>query len=382
MKILLGTHQLEVRAGSELFTAELARAIRSAGHDVAVFTFFKGKFAQTLQADGIPVFHPEETSAIARFAPDLVQTNHLPCAHFLRSAVPDAIRVHAVLGVTPALEAPPLDAETFSLGLAISEEVVDRINRTPFGRAVEIALFRNWFDDKAVVTAAAHQTAGPLRVAVISNHIAPDLSDALTALEAEGAVAVNYFGIERQSVVVDGNLLTQYGLIISIGRTVLLAAACGVPCIVADVHGSDGLLTADSLDSVKRSNFSGRFARQAITKAHLRQEIEKLRTHDRELLRKRVSAEFSLNARADWLLARYQKLLAGRANASPNPAGECSRLTAPGEGLVHAEIAATVRELRGQLDVAQLRIAELEQNQSRRLFRRIYGWMKRRWCSD
>ena len=72
-----------------------------------------------------------------------------------------------MLGVTPALEAPPLDAETFSLGLAISEEVVDRINWTPFGRAVEVALFRNWFDDKAVVTAAANETAGPLRVAVI-----------------------------------------------------------------------------------------------------------------------------------------------------------------------------------------------------------------------
>jgi hypothetical protein len=200
----------------------------------------------------------------------------------------------------------------------------------------------------------------------------------LTALEAEGAVAVNYFGIERQSVVVDGNLLTQYGLIISIGRTVLLAAACGVPCIIADIHGSDGLLTADSLDSVKRSNFSGRFARQAITKAHLRHEIEKLRTHDHESLRKRVSAEFSLNARADWLLARYQKLLAGRANASPNPAGERSRLSAPGEGLVHAEIAATVRELREQLESAQLRIAELELHPIRLLFRWVRGWMERR----
>ena len=205
----------------------------------------------------------------------------------------------------------------------------------------------------------------------------------MTALEAEGAVAADYFGIERQSVVVDGNLLTQYGLIISIGRTVLLAAACGVPCIVADVHGSDGLLTADSLDFVKRSNFSGRFARQAITKAHLRQEIEKLRTHDRELLRKRVSAEFSLNARADWLLARYQKLLAGRANASPNPAGECSRANgARRRPCPRRDCGYGTRAARAARRGAAEKIAELEQNSIRRLFRRIYGWMKRRWCSD
>jgi hypothetical protein len=39
MKILFGTHQLEVRAGSELFTAELAQSIHARGHEVAVFTF-------------------------------------------------------------------------------------------------------------------------------------------------------------------------------------------------------------------------------------------------------------------------------------------------------------------------------------------------------
>lgn len=378
MKILFGTHQLELRAGSELFTAELARAIQAAGHDVAVFTFFKGKFAQTIQAAGIPVFHPEETAAIARFAPDLVQTNHLPCAHFLRSAVPGAVRVHVMLGVIPALEAPPLDAEAFSLGLAVSEEVVERIKRTPFGGAVDVALFRNWFDDKAVVTAEARKPTRPLRVAVISNHIAPDLIGALSALEAAGDVAVDYFGVERRSVVVDGSLLVQYGLIISIGRTVLLAAACGVPCIVADIHGSDGLLTADNLDSVKRSNFSGRFARQVITKAHLQHEIEKSHTHDRETLRKRVSVEYSLSARVGWLLARYRALLAEKANAAPNSARKGSSLWAPGEGLVHAEIAATVRELRELLEDARLRIAELEMNPIRLLFRRLRTWIKRR----
>ena len=59
MKVLLGTHHLEERAGSELFTAELASSIRSRKNEVAIFTFFKGDFAELIEADGIQVFEPE-----------------------------------------------------------------------------------------------------------------------------------------------------------------------------------------------------------------------------------------------------------------------------------------------------------------------------------
>jgi hypothetical protein len=50
------------------------------------------------------------------------------------------------------------------------------------------------------------------------------------------------FGAEGQSIDVDGSLLVQYGLVFAIGRTTILAAACGVLSLVAEIHGSDGLL--------------------------------------------------------------------------------------------------------------------------------------------
>ncbi len=357
MKVLFGTHQLEIRGGSELFTAELAHSIQAHGHEVAIFTFFKGKLAELIEANGIPIFTPDDTTAIAGFAPDIVQTCHLPCAHFLRSVVPDVIRVHAMLGVIPPLEAPPLDGSVFSLALAVSEEVVDRINKTQFGREVDVAVFRNWFEDKAVVASArAHKPHQRLRVAVVSNHIAPELIDALAAIEAAGGAEVDYFGTQRSSVVVNGELLTQYDLIVSIGRTVLLAAACGVPCIMADIHGSDGLLTVDKLDDVRAVNFSGRLRRHPITKEHVQKEIDKIRAHDCEQLRNRVVAEYSLASRTEWLLSRYKELLADGARRSLRTP---STFLAPGEGLVHAEIAATVRELRKQLEAAQQQIAAL-----------------------
>ena len=360
MKILLGTHHLEIRAGSELFTAELANSIQASGHDVAVFTFIKGEFAGLIEANGIPVFSPDDTNAMARFAPDIVQTCHIPCAHFLRSVVPDVIRVHAMLGVIPPMEAPPLEGDAFSLGLAVSEEVLDRINKTTFGRDVETAIFRNWFDEKVVMTSTrALNSHGRLRVAVITNHIAPELIEALTALDATGNVEVDYFGAQQRSAVVDGRLLAKYDLVISIGRTALLAAACGVPCIMADIHGSDGLLTVDNLDRVRTVNFSGRLQKDPITKTHVQVELAKIRSYDSEQLRNRIAAEYSLASRTAWLLTRYEELLGERRNGVQKFLRNPSIFEEPSEGLVHAEIIGTVRELRKQLEAAQQQITAL-----------------------
>jgi hypothetical protein len=350
MNVLFGTHHLEERGGSELFTAELASSVHSRGHDVAVFTFIKGAIADQIETHGIPVFDSEDIDAISRFDPDIVQTSHHPCAHFLRAVLPNATRVHAMLGVAPHLEAPPLDGSAFALGLAVSEEVLERIHQTSFGRDAEAVIFRNWFDDRAVAIAEASKPHRPIRVAVVSNHFAPDLIDALGSLEAAGDANADYFGTQAKSVPVDGPFLSRYDLVISIGRTPLLAAACRVPCIMADVHGSDGLLTASNLDQVRAVNFSGRLRRQAITKAHLEQEIGKIFSYDREALRNRITAGYALSGRTEWLLSRYDALLASRqrgAQKAQRPAG-----SVPGEGLAHAEIIATVRRLREQFKAA------------------------------
>jgi hypothetical protein len=358
VKILLGTHQLEILAGSELFTAELAHSFRALGHEVTLFTFFKGDLARTIEAQGIPVFDPGDAALLAQLGPDIVQTNHLPCAHYLRAVIPDAIRVHSMLGALPNLEAPPLDGDAYSLGLAVSEEVAERIGRSSFGRHVEVALFRNWFDDSAVATAEAREPHECLRVAVISNHLAVPLTDALAELEAAGSVTVDYFGTERKPVAINGTLLIQYDLVISIGRTVLLAAACGVPCIMADIHGSDGLLTVDNLDRVRTVNFSGRLNRRGITKAHLQDEIAKLPVQDFEDLRGKVAVQYSLKSRVEWLLSRYEELLASRSEDALKRRADPG-LSAPSEGLVHAEVTAAVKQLRGQLEAAERQIAAL-----------------------
>jgi hypothetical protein len=359
MKILLANHHLEVRAGSELFTVELASAFQARGHEVAIFTFFKGALAEEVGGNGIRVFDPEERAAMSRWAPDIIQSNHSPCAHFLRAAVPGAIRIHAMLGVLHPLEFPPLGGAAYSLGLVVSEEVYESVARSPFGQGVKLEILRNWFDEKQVVPDRGSGDRDIIRAAVVSNHFAPDLLGALTELEAEGRIQADYFGLERQPAVVDGNLLTNYDAVISIGRTALLAAACGVPCLMADIHGSDGLLTLDNLDLVRRVNFSGRLRRLPITSAHLREELNKLDSQDRDALRRRVISEYSLNDRAEWLLSRYGDLIAAAKDRTTPPFG-APQVLAPAEGLVYADMTAALCRLRKELIASRRHAAELE----------------------
>jgi hypothetical protein len=69
--------------------------------------------------------------------------------------------------------------------------------------------------------------------------------------------------------------------------------------------------------------------------------------------------EYSLSSRTEWLLSRYDGLLTDRRDGARKFLRNPSIFEAPGEGLVHAEITATVLELRKQLEAAQRQLVAL-----------------------
>src|SRR5581483_10222222 len=98
MRVLLANYHLAQRAGSELYTLELATVLREAGDEVAVFTFDPGPIAGEIRAAGIPVFSLRDGAAIEAFAPEMLHVHHSPCLHFLASHNLSCPVVHSVLG--------------------------------------------------------------------------------------------------------------------------------------------------------------------------------------------------------------------------------------------------------------------------------------------
>lgn len=96
----------------------------------------------------------------------------------------------------------------------------------------------------------------PRRIAVISNHVVPELRQLANHLD--GTSSISFYGLEDCSVEVTPAFLQSFDLVITIGRTVVACFATHTPVYIYDVFGGDGYLTPDTLEQSAQFNFSGR----------------------------------------------------------------------------------------------------------------------------
>ncbi len=337
MKLLLANHHLVERAGSELYTFELATALHDAGHTVAVFTFVPGSISTALAQLGIGVFTASDRAAIEAFAPDLVHCHHAPCLYFLGSLELSCPVVHSRLGPWVSYELPPAVFGGVSLSLCVSEEVRDVAAETPFGREVQSHIFRNWFDERQTPRAPVRRAGELERLAVVSNHLDPKLRQSLDAIVARrpGFSWVHY-GLPENPTALGAKELLELDAVITIGRTTLLAGALGVPCLIYDVYGCDGWLEAHRMPDLATKNFSGRLERRALSTDEL----------EAELFERRRALELEATADACWqqwsLASRLPELSDLHARALQAGA----RLSAQTRG-AYASLGAMVHDLEG-----------------------------------
>lgn len=355
MKVLLAIHHLASRTGSELYVTELAESLAARGLTVAIFTLMRGALAAQFEAStGIKVFGPEARLGVQRFAPDIVHSHHLTMFHLCGELLPGVPRVHGILGVMPPLEHPPLTIAEARRVFAVSERVAERLlARAPQLNSVSIV--RNWFDERQLMPIRQYTVPDdrPHNVLVISHNASRSRDAALAALEAEGFAKVTRVGGGDGQREITGALVQRHDVVLTIGRSVLLAAAIGVPCIVADLEMSDGLITHENADLLSRTNFTGRAYRKAITAEHLRAEILRSKHIDRVALSNKVRAEYGLSSRSRYFEAVYGDVLRESPRQPlPDPA------VARGEGAVYLELAnqivgleAELRKARGELPV-------------------------------
>lgn len=343
MRILLANHHLQDRAGSELYTFELATGLAELGHEVAVFTFDAGDIAAELRERGVAVFTHGDEGFIERFRPEVAHVQHSPCLYYLGGLGLECPVVYSFLGVLPPLETPPLRWDGVAAWVGISEEVLEAMGRSPFGQAVPGTLVRNWFDDRRLVRPAAFESRPVRRVVVVTNHLADALCAGLDAVQAaQPDFSWQHLGYPDASVRLTADVLAPYDLVVTIGRTALLAAAVGKPVLLYDVHGSDGLLSAERFPVVARNNFSGRTDRHRPDGAELtRLLMEEAPRLDLEAAARVAWSEFALSQRLTRLVALYEDVV----RTGPR-LGPAVRATYGGAGLIHGELMRHVTRLR------------------------------------
>ncbi len=94
-------------------------------------------------------------------------------------------------------------------------------------------------------------------IAVVSNHPPAEIMQAAEMLRQKGLV-VDVFGQATKSVDITPQLLSNYDVVVTIGKTVQYSLAMGIPVYNYDHFGGTGYITIDNIDQEEAHNFSGR----------------------------------------------------------------------------------------------------------------------------
>jgi hypothetical protein len=276
--VLVMTREVAGFTGSEIIAWEVAEWFASRGDEVVLGAVSFGAPMSALER-GFTVTTTLRDLDLTEF--DLVWSQHQ--AHLrIRQGLERCVRkMHLPLIVTASLSPfePDEHVDAILARAARAEvwtnsdetaEFVSRVNRR-FIRASAIHRFHN------AAPAAFWEPAPPPRdelrnLLVVSNHIPPELREAIGILRA-GGIKIRVVGVDDEPLRVDRGMILGSDAVVSIGKTVVDAIACRRPVYVYDHFGGDGWLSPARYAEGLRFNFSGRPLKRVLTAAALAEEV-------------------------------------------------------------------------------------------------------------
>lgn len=258
--------------GSELHVLEMARLLEKRGYEVTVAVFYKAypllEKAGTLHI--VDVLN-EELECVDY---DIVIAQHYPVLDYLCCKYELSYKklIISKLSVIHPIEHLPVCTKEADLILCVSDECVDEVQRV-IGENEKVRVFKNSVSEQFFQAYNAQETARELKkIAIISNHVPKELQEFSKIVKDE--YVVDYIGMQYSPRLVDAELLKEYDLVITIGRTVQQCFAAGVPVYVYDYFGGPGYINDDNFDLAEKNNFSGRGGFGAKTALELKADIE------------------------------------------------------------------------------------------------------------
>lgn len=303
MRILITNNTLASRAGTELYTRDIAMRLREMGHEPVCFSLTLGEVAEELRTSGINV-----TDNLA-----LIEK-------------PDVIHGHHAIETTLAgITFPQTPVISFCHGPKVWQESPCRLPNVVAYVAVDEACRRRLVDEEGIpangiqlilnfADTRRFQPRPPLpdrpkRALVFSNMMrdGEKLDAVRAACDAHGiALDVAGIGSSRPSSAPE-HLLQDYDLVFAKARAAIEAMATGCAVIQLDYFGSGHLITPALFDKLRPLNFGYLSMQIPITREHLENQISLYNPTDASLVSARIRNEASLDATMPQLLELYQR---------------------------------------------------------------------------
>ncbi|HEY5549744.1 MAG TPA: hypothetical protein VIK37_00855 [Candidatus Saccharimonadales bacterium] len=260
LKILLSTYSLDL-SGVPTYSLTLYNELVKRGYKVAVYSPGNGPLAELM--DVHPNFDKLET-------PDVILAQANKCAIRMKDRFPKVPMIFINHGVLPALEQPPrIPIDRY---IAINEQSVNLLVRQ-YVNPARIDIVRDFVDTERFKPLQPLQ-AKP-RVLFMSNYkkwkTYYTIESACKNLGLEFRAVGSPYGRSRD-IVQDIN---QADLVISMGRGIIEAMACGRAAISYSELYGDGYLTSEVYMESRTRNFGGYECRYTFGVEDLMTEINK-----------------------------------------------------------------------------------------------------------
>ena len=256
-KILLTNFSIVQFAGSEINCATIAKRLKELGYEIymgalefsaPLYDVVKGHFDHTINL-------LEDEFDFSQVEFDLVWAHHsflLDWLIFEKGLRAKKI-ITSSLSPKEPFESVPIYANKLCFSLANSPETMQQLQKKELIERVHLLenySFLSYFERKIHVQ-ELH------KIAVVSNHIPPEVMEATIKLQEKG-YEVDIYGFAGKQILITDKILENYDCIITIGKTVQYAMSLKIPVYIYDIHGGDGYLTMQNMEQNRSHNFSGR----------------------------------------------------------------------------------------------------------------------------
>lgn len=275
MRILLGNNTLSLLAGSETYTLTLATELARLGHEVTAYSPHLGLIAAKLEAIGVKcvsTLSGGESAQIQPFNPILVEESGefdvAICAHYditmeIRKNFPNLPIigiVHGIIHSNPETgeiypEHPVTDMRVDQY-VAVSEEVQGLL-KSVYG--IDSVVIRNLFDlDRFKKEGKLPKK--PKTVLVSSNYWGVESEINLIIKEVANHYGAQFIGIGANFATTyeTDEIVKSADIVFGMGRSVMEGVCAGKIGVVHGRWGTGGVVTPESYDTLKLTNFSGR----------------------------------------------------------------------------------------------------------------------------
>lgn len=252
-KVLLTNFNILNYSGSEIDTVTIANHFVKLGYDVDIFTLEYGLPLSDIVNKKVRVIIPNEIKKL-QDKYDLIWAHHYPLLDYLIFQLKIKAKhiIYISLSSFEPLETLPFYYMDLSIIGALSEEAIE-VLKCQMPRQRDILVFpnyatKNYFDYKI------KKVQKIKKVCIISNHVPEELYDFKKIAESN-SIVVDIYGIGNTVKYVDDKLLSDYDVIISIGKTIYYSLAMGKLSYCYDRFGGYGFVTKENIDKCFKKTF-------------------------------------------------------------------------------------------------------------------------------